>query len=210
MKKVLDLLLKIVLVIILFVPVSVVMLLLKLTSGKKLSNKEVEEFTRVFLDNYLIHICTFLGINNIPKLFVQEYNSGLFIKKEMFGIFRHGSGFDLSMDEAGCNEYINENVHTRELDFLQYERICIYNINIYNIIPFNHNLISKLVIISTIVHELTHYKQFLNNPKYNENYIDSNVDYVAYKKQDIEKEADKMGIKFVLYHLIDILKFILK
>lgn len=207
MKKFNENIIKGLLFIILFVPVLIGYALYIITSGSKKTSDYYINWTEKALTKLIPQICMFLGIDSVPEIYLQE-NTNFLIDSKILGIFCSGAGFDWNMNKIGSKQFINNSsINTRESSFTEFTYIVIYVANIQQYMN-NHNFFIKLKIILTIAHELTHYKQYLNNNQYNENYIDYTVDMVAYKKQDIEKEADSMSFKFVIFNIIKVLKAI--
>lgn len=71
----------------------------------------------------------------------------------------------------------------------------------------SHNLWFKFKMIHILIHEITHFKQLCENYEsfINDEYIDANKDYVAYKEQVIETEANRMASKFIRRNFLKIL-----
>lgn len=72
----------------------------------------------------------------------------------------------------------------------------------------NNKIKAKIIIPAVLTHELTHYKQFLNNHRFHDNYISLNLDRSNMKdvyNQPIEKEADNNGRNFVYKNLLRLL-----
>lgn len=64
--------------------------------------------------------------------------------------------------------------------------------------------------IITLAHELRHSYQYSKDSKVFTNYITGEEDYVMYRRQDVEKDANRFSYKFALISLWTIIKFLFK
>lgn len=65
-------------------------------------------------------------------------------------------------------------------------------------------------LIFILAHELRHAKQYQTNSDAFKNYISPGEDFVMYKKQDVETDADRFGVRFVFRSIIAIVRLIFK
>ena len=178
------------LVIILFPVLVIITGILYITRGQRLTNNSAYNFCFEFINVFRSDIYEFLSIDNTPSLNVSDEVSS------KLGEFRNvTSGSTSSFLDSIFNSEFGKTFHSSIL--INYNSIgkrYLYN-----------SFITKLVMVNTIVHELTHYAQYVQD-RWEPNHSPS---FKEYRKEPCEVEARQKARLFVLKHFIQIVKFII-
>lgn len=176
--------------IVLFPVLVIITGILYITKGQRLTNNSAYNFCIEFINIFRSDIYEFLSIDNIPSVYI---NDG--ISSEL-GVFRTvTSGSTSSFLDSIFNSEFGKNFHSS----ITINHNAIGKRYVYN------SFITKLVVINTIIHELTHYSQFMQN-RWESNHSPS---FKEYRKEPCEVEARQKARLFVLKHFIQIVKFII-
>lgn len=186
---------------VLILPIGIVAYgFLRITKGKQMSNKSIALFSKKFIEEFKDDIFSYLDIQSLPM--IES------LAKEMTFDGNHKTIGDFYTEEHNVidfhflkNMFVSSLITERTDDTNAY--ISIYGVNIINEMVGNSVLI-KLCTIKTIIHELTHYKQFLKG----EEVINYSSTFDEYSKEKCEVEARKVSRKFTIKNIFKIIKFI--
>lgn len=192
MKK--EFTLKQIIVMVLLLPISVpIAIIVLLTKGREFTLEDSYKFINKFMNVFEKDINKFLEIKTIPLIKIRstKYSSniGEFIVPGLFN-------FDFTL----CGQDVD--AINRTDDSKTY--INLYTTVIYNK-SLQNNFLTKLIISKTIIHELTHYKQFIEN-RFVGNSASTFDDYM---KEPCEIEARKSSKSFTYKHFIKLIHFLI-
>ena len=176
------------------------------------TKEELTIYTREILEKYINSIKLLLNINTIPEIMFTESNKS---DNTTMGGFRYQDNTSSSIRSAFSN-WIDElldfhyeptilmNGITNELGYNIHIEINAVNIYCHSLV-FNNPIIYRFYLIYIAVHELTHYTQFKREELQIAGYVTASTNFIAYKKQPVEKEANKMARKHIMKNFIKIL-----
>lgn len=176
--------------VVLFPVLVIITGILYITRGQRLTNNSAYNFCFEFINVFRSDIYEFLSINDTPSLNVSDEVSS------KLGEFRNvTSGSTSSFLDSIFNSEFGKNFHSS----ITINHNAIGKRYVYN------SFITKLVMVNTIIHELTHYSQFMQD-RWESNHSSS---FKEYRKEPCEVEARQKARLFVLKHFIQIVKFII-
>lgn len=157
----------------------------------KTNYEKFNEWCIDFAERFIKDICNFLCLKTIP--YISIVNSTIENQTNIYGVFM--------IDDVVYDGYIVEgNGIEKECgDGNLIQSIAISTINIYN---DNSNIIkAKLAFIHTLVHEMTHYYQFVNG-------MYAIYTAPSYKKSRKERHANNRASRYKKERLIHITPFL--
>lgn len=177
--------------------------IIKLTQFKtKMDFDNIKAECRKEVNKNLPLIKDFLGLEELPLVYDDIEYLGY------AGMFLCGDSDNINGTLDYINTYNTNIIHNgrTEDDGFKY-LLLIYSSNIYNSIA-NNRFLFRLSLANTLAHELTHYKQFMANHRFDgmKNYVRADECLGLYLKQPIEKEARSMAFKYVCKYLFTIMK----
>lgn len=176
--------------IVLFPVLVIITGLLFITKGQRLTNNSAYDFSFRFINAFRSDIYEFLSIDNTPSLNVADEVSS------KLGEFR-------TVTNSSSSSFL-DSIFNSEFGKTFHSSIII-NYNAIGTRYMYNNFITKLVVINTIIHELTHYAQYVQD-RWEPNHSSS---FKEYKAEPCEVEARQKARLFVLKHFIQIVKFII-
>ena len=168
---------------------SIIYLVLYITKGKKLTTKSASDFIFSFISTFRADIFEFLNINNAPSIYLNDEVS-----------FKLG---EFRTVTASSNSIFADSLFNSEFGKTFHSSIII-NYNSIGKRYLYNSFITKLVMVNTLVHELTHYAQYIQD-RWEPNHSSS---YQAYREEPCEVEARQKASSFSLKNLVRIVKFI--
>lgn len=175
--------------------------ILRATAFKtELTDEDMKEFVKCTIIKLIPLAKSFLKINKIPSIYddisYEDYH----------GMFVSGKEIDnvLSVVNSNPNNIlVNDTIITDGYNHV----LLVFSRNLYNS-SLNNKILFKINIANILVHELTHYKQFLTNHEYNNSaeYIRPEMDLKGYLEQPIEKEAMSTAIKFLCRNIFKVVR----
>lgn len=157
-----------------------------------LDDKGIEEYSLLLVNTFVKPVAKFLKVENDVKVILEPVSSSDTDNQITFGYYSQYCPDDYAYIGLARGHYVK----------LFYRTICKTSHESKTIFTFKF--------LSVLAHEFAHAKQFETGALIVENYIEAKTDFVAYKKQDVEVDADKKGLVFVIIFAIDIIKFIFK
>ena len=169
---------------------SIIYLIMYITKGNKLTNESASDFTFRFIDAFRSDIYELLNINNTPAIYLADEISS---KQGEFRAINSSSSFRFI--DSLFNSNSSKTFHSS----------IIVNYNSIGKRYLYNNFITKLVMVNTIVHELTHYAQYVQD-RWEPNHSSS---YQEYREEPCEVEARQKALMFSRKNFLKIVKFII-
>ncbi len=176
--------------VVLFPVLVIITGILYVTRGQKFTNNSAYNFCFEFINVFRSDIYEFLSIDNIPSVYTNDEISS------KLGEFR-------TTTNSSTSSFLNS-IFNSEFGKTFHSSIII-NYNSIGKRYLYNSFITKLVMVNTIVHELTHYAQHVQN-RWEPNHSSS---FKEYKAEPCEVEARQKALSFSLKNLVRIVKFII-
>ena len=183
-------------------------LVLKVTAGRNLHQEELDILAKDIFEYLKDDIMDYLKINSFPTIGCNNP-----IKKGIAG--RHITIDTSHPWDAYHNQYDISRSHIHETEDWYDGKLVHYEV-IYPCVIYERAckniFIYQYIFISTMVHELTHYRQHLMGT-IDDNYVSYNRcmdNYKDYKNQYMEVDANRSARRFIIKNLFTIIKLIYK